>query len=214
MKLSILSHFENIEGLRNTNYKSIHPNWCAIIVAEGYKGITRWCCKGEHQLISPPITIDTVGFDKEFIISAIAKPASTSPPTVFNTINTPFTFSFLSIEINWGITCSYFVALAWAGRTWWPSICPIIGRTWIDSSSLSFVVPNSLISWNFPLVYLFFLESYFLLHLKDYLHLLYNHLLFLVDNLLLLFLKFKTKFFHNKSPIQFYFCTGGYILFI
>ena len=48
----------------------------------------------------PPITIDTVGFDKEFIISAIAKPASTSPPTVFNTINTPFTFHFFQLKLT------------------------------------------------------------------------------------------------------------------
>src|SRR5690625_5623708 len=46
----------------------------------------------------PPNTIDTVGFDKDDIISAKASPASTSPPTVLSKITTPSIFGFRSEE--------------------------------------------------------------------------------------------------------------------
>ena len=62
------------------------------------------------------------GFDILRIISDIARPASTSPPTVFNTISKPLTSSFCSISINCGIICSYFVAFVCGGRTECPSI--------------------------------------------------------------------------------------------
>jgi len=48
----------------------------------------------------PPITRDTVTLLRLFIISAIARPASTSPPTVFKITNTPLMLLFCSIETS------------------------------------------------------------------------------------------------------------------
>ncbi len=57
------------------------------------------------------MTMDTVGLLRLVIISAMAKPASTSPPAVFNTMSIPFTLLSLSIAINCGIINSYLVDL-------------------------------------------------------------------------------------------------------
>ncbi|MNI83891.1 hypothetical protein D3C73_1407460 [compost metagenome] len=51
---------------------------------------------GTPILWPPPITTVTVGLDKEAIISAIASPASTSPPTVLSIIKSPSIRGFCS----------------------------------------------------------------------------------------------------------------------
>ena len=50
-------------------------------------------------------TRDTVGLLREEIISAIASPASTSPPIVFNRIKTPSIFLLSSIAASCGRIC-------------------------------------------------------------------------------------------------------------
>ena len=67
--------------------------------------------KGTPIECPPPMTIDTVGFFIPATNSAIASPASTSPPTVFNSIKSPSIFGSSSIATSCGITCSYFVVL-------------------------------------------------------------------------------------------------------
>ncbi len=83
---------------------------------------------GTPILCPPPNINDTVGFDMLEIISAIARPASTSPPTVFSTSSSPSMFGSSSIATSCGITCSYFVVLFCGGNTRCPSIWPIIVR--------------------------------------------------------------------------------------
>ena len=52
---------------------------------------------------------ETVGFVMEAIISAIASPASTSPPIVLRITRRPSISSDSSTATRRGITCSYFV---------------------------------------------------------------------------------------------------------
>ena len=79
----------------------------------------------------PPKTRDTVGLLIPAISSAMASPASTSPPWVFSRMSRPSMSSDSSMAASCGITCSYFVLLASAGRSWWPSICPTMVRQWM-----------------------------------------------------------------------------------
>jgi hypothetical protein len=64
----------------------------------------------------PPKTIETVGFDIPEINSAIASPASISPPIVLRMSNKPETSLFSSIATILGIICSYFVVLVVVGK--------------------------------------------------------------------------------------------------
>lgn len=64
----------------------------------------------------PPSTRETVGLLKEASISAIASPASTSPPTVFKSTSTPLISSLSSMAASCGSTCSYFVVLVVGGE--------------------------------------------------------------------------------------------------
>ena len=57
----------------------------------------------------PPRTRVTTFLEILLINSAIARPASTSPPTVLSIIRTPYISSFSSIEYSIGIICSYLV---------------------------------------------------------------------------------------------------------
>ena len=60
----------------------------------------------------PPSTRETVGILRDAIISAMASPASTSPPTVFKRIRSPSISSSSSMRASFGSTCSYLVAFA------------------------------------------------------------------------------------------------------
>ena len=82
----------------------------------------------------PPSTRDTVGILREAIISAMASPASTSPPTVLRRTRRPSISSSSSTRASFGSTCSYFVVLLWEGADSWPSTSPMIVR----SSTLRF----------------------------------------------------------------------------
>ena len=76
----------------------------------------------------PPRTSDTVGFFMPAIISAMARPASMSPPTVFRRSNRPSNSSLSSIPASRGRICSYFVVLQVSGSTWCPSTWPMMVR--------------------------------------------------------------------------------------
>ena len=65
----------------------------------------------------PPRTSDTVGLRIPATSSAMARPASTSPPTVFKIMSRPSMFGSSSTETICGITCSYFVVLFCDGAT-------------------------------------------------------------------------------------------------
>ena len=77
----------------------------------------------------PPSTRETVGLDMEAMSSAMASPASTSPPPLFSRINSPSIWSLSSTVARRGRTCSYFVLLLVGGRSWCPSICPTMVNT-------------------------------------------------------------------------------------
>ena len=64
----------------------------------------------------PPSTSETVGFFIPEISSAMASPASTSPPTVFRIIISPSMEGSCSMATSWGMTCSYLVVLFCGGR--------------------------------------------------------------------------------------------------
>lgn len=76
----------------------------------------------------PPSTRDTVGFFIPDIISAMASPASTSPPMVFRSISSASISGVSSIAAMSGSTCSYFVVFTSSGCNWCPSICPTMVR--------------------------------------------------------------------------------------
>ena len=59
----------------------------------------------------PPNTKDTVGFFIPAMSSAMASPASMSPPTVLSKIRSPSISGSSSMATNWGMTCSYLVVL-------------------------------------------------------------------------------------------------------
>ena len=76
----------------------------------------------------PPRTMETVGLVIPAISSAMARPASTSPPTVFSRNSTPSTSRLSSSLASRGKTCSYLVVLAVLGAVVWPSIWPMMVR--------------------------------------------------------------------------------------
>ena len=76
----------------------------------------------------PPRTMETVGLVMPAMSSAMARPASTSPPTVFSRNSTPSTSSLSSSLARSGSTCSYFVVLAPLAAVLWPSIWPMMVR--------------------------------------------------------------------------------------
>ena len=65
----------------------------------------------------PPSTSDTVGLRIPEISSAMARPASMSPPMVLSRISRPSTSSLSSTAVSSGRTCSYFVVLLPAGAS-------------------------------------------------------------------------------------------------
>ena len=122
---------------------------CIVIVADGTIKLTSvLTASGTPIECPPPSTIETDGFDIPAIISAIASPASTSPPTVFSTTISPSTVLSCSIAASAGIRCSYFVVLVWGGRRKCPSICPIIDRQCMLCGALTVaIIPLSIICW-------------------------------------------------------------------
>lgn len=79
----------------------------------------------------PPSTSVTVGFVIPAMSSAMASPASMSPPTVLSRSSTPSTSSDCSSPASSGRTCSYFVVFVPCGAAQWPSIWPMMVRQWI-----------------------------------------------------------------------------------
>ena len=76
----------------------------------------------------PPSTSETVGFLMPAISSAMASPASTSPPQVLSRKSTPSISSLSSSAASSGRTCSYLVVFTVLGSRLWPSICPTTVR--------------------------------------------------------------------------------------
>ena len=76
--------------------------------------------RGMPMECPPPSTRDTVGFFMPAIISAMASPASMSPPTVFRSSSRPSMSSLSSIPASSGRTCSYLVVFTVSGAI----ICP------------------------------------------------------------------------------------------
>ena len=60
----------------------------------------------------------------EAMTSAIARPASTSPPTVLSRMSRPSMLGDCSMAASWGMMCSYLVVLVEEFCAVWPSICP------------------------------------------------------------------------------------------
>ena len=76
---------------------------------------------------APPASV-ALGLLTPAISSANARPASTSPPTVFKITNSPSTSGSSSISTSCGMTCSYFVVFCASGARLCPSIVPITVR--------------------------------------------------------------------------------------
>ena len=83
------------------------------------------------------MTRETEGLRIPATISAMARPASTSPPTVLSTSRKPFVFSLCSMLTSRGRMCSYLVALLVSGRTMCPSICPMMETQAMGLSGVS-----------------------------------------------------------------------------
>ena len=66
----------------------------------------------------PPRTREAVGFFMPAISSAMASPASTSPPMVLSRISRPSISGDSSTAAIRGSTCSYFVLFVSSGRSW------------------------------------------------------------------------------------------------
>ena len=111
----IFSKYDNVCGTPNT--RPFILTGCTVIVALGtIKLFLQLTASGTPIECPPPSTNDAVGV---FIVersSAIASPASTSPPTVFKIISKPSISLLSSIATSCGITCSYLVVLFWLGR--------------------------------------------------------------------------------------------------
>jgi len=102
---------------------------CSVMVAEGtMKDFLVHTASGTPMECPPPITSDTEGLRIPATISAMASPASTSPPTVFRSSSSPCTLSFCSISTSIGRICSYLVVLLESESAMCPSICPMMGR--------------------------------------------------------------------------------------
>ena len=94
----------------------------------------------------PPSTRETVGLVMPAISSAIASPASTSPPTVFSSTSIPSISSACSTAAICGIRCSYLVVLFCAGSSMCPSIWPtIVMQCTVPRAVLAVIDPVSAI---------------------------------------------------------------------
>ena len=85
----------------------------------------------------PPSTRVTVGLVMPATISAMARPASMSPPTVFSRSRTPSTSSDCSRWARRGRTCSYLVVFVLLGARLWPSTWPMMVRQYMLPRLLS-----------------------------------------------------------------------------
>ena len=118
---------DSADNYEKAVYEGYGPNGVAIIVETLTDNKNRTAgnvrnafTKGNGSIgtpieCPPPRTSDTVGILNEAIISAMASPASTSPPTVFKRISKPSISSSSSMMASFGSTCSYFVVLEWEG---------------------------------------------------------------------------------------------------
>ena len=103
--------------------------------------------RGTPMECPPPSTRDTVGLRIPEIISAMARPASMSPPMVLSRMSRPSASSLSSTAVSRGRTCSYLVVLAPERSSWWPSMVPTMVRVWmVPSFVLTVLEPRSTMS--------------------------------------------------------------------
>ena len=121
---------------------------CTVMVAVGTMKLRRaLTASGIPMECPPPSTSVALGLDTLAISSASARPASTSPPTVFSSTSRPSMRGSSCAATSCGMTCSYFVVFWPCGASEWPSIWPMTVRQWITCSPrASVTVPRSSIS--------------------------------------------------------------------
>lgn len=102
-----------------------------MVAVEAMKEYLPATAMGTPMLCPPPSTSETTGLDMEAIISAMARPASTSPPTVLRMTSSPSTWGLCSAATSCGMRCSYLVVLFCGGSARWPSTWPMIESTWM-----------------------------------------------------------------------------------
>ena len=104
----------------------IRTGWM-VMAAEGTAKL-RWAAtaNGTPMEWLPPKTMAAVGLVSPAISSAMASPASTSPPTVFSKNKMPSTSRLSSSFASRGSMCSYWVVFVPLGAAVCPSICPLM----------------------------------------------------------------------------------------
>jgi len=90
----------------------IRTGWSVIVALGTIKDFFPETASGTPIECPPPSTRETVGFFIPAISSAIARPASTSPPIVLIKISSPSISSLSSTANSVGMHCSYFVDFA------------------------------------------------------------------------------------------------------
>lgn len=85
--------------------------WIVIVAVEAMNEYVVETAIGTPMEWPPPSTRETDGLERLAIISAMARPASTSPPTVFRITSSPSISGFCSTATNCGMMCSYLVVL-------------------------------------------------------------------------------------------------------
>ena len=124
------AYSEILKCLHNADYNTVHSERMHChSCGRCNERIIRRNRKRYTYTVSAPKTSETVGLLIPAIISAIANPASTSPPTVFKSTISPSISGFSSIAYKLRAErCSYFVVLFCGGNTICPSPEPIIFR--------------------------------------------------------------------------------------
>ena len=113
-KLVILScirwKYSKVWGMPSTR-PFIRTGWMVMEALSAIKDRLAATARGTPMEWPPPSTRETVGFFMPATSSARARPASTSPPTVFSSMRRPSILGSSSTATIWGMTCSYLVVL-------------------------------------------------------------------------------------------------------
>ena len=125
MRSWILARYSNACGTAMI-VPFMRTGWMVMAAEAAIKLFLAATASGTPIECPPPSTSETVGLVMPAISSAMASPASTSPPTVLSSTSMPSISSACSAAAICGIRCSYLVVLFCAGSSMWPSICPTI----------------------------------------------------------------------------------------
>ena len=105
---------------------------CTVMVAVGTMKLCRaLTANGMPMECPPPSTSVALGLEMLAISSASARPASTSPPTVFSSTSSPSMRGSSCTATSCGMTCSYLVVFCPCGASVCPSIWPMTVRQWM-----------------------------------------------------------------------------------